>query len=203
MDAVEISDTLHRQADEIVQRRGLGAVLTKAGRALYTGSYSLNTMAWPDIDVSLVMEPEPRSLDAFFELGRELVHLDGVFSAKFDDFVRTDIPGRDELMAVYPRGYYWGLRMETGNGFVPWKIDIWAVQEETIRRNKALMDRFREALTPETRARIVEIKRALITPEGRTPMNSGLNIYEAVLFKGLRREEEIRAYLRRRGVQGV
>jgi len=203
MNALETAEGLHRQATEIIHNRGLDNILSVYGNVLYTGSYSLNVMAWPDIDISMVMDDQADTLDAFFEMGHKIAHLDGVFSLKFDDFVRSGVPGREELEVVYPRGLYWGGRMEIPGGGVPWKLDIWAVDSAEQARNRAMMQRYRHAMTDEARRLIVETKLALITSEGRTPMGSGCHIYDAILFEGMRAEEEIRAWLRQQGIRDV
>jgi len=77
------------------------------------------------------------------------------------------------------------------------------MDEKELARNQALMARIRAALNDDSRRIILEIKHALLTSEGRTPMLSGLRIYEAVLFRGLRTVEQVRPYLKSRGVAGV
>ncbi len=196
MRAVEIADKLHQQAGQIIYHRGLDAVLRTYGRVFYTGSYYLNLMAWPDIDIHMILEPDPLSLHAFFEMGSKIAKLEGVFSVKFANHIRRPVAG-------LPQGFYWGIRLDTGDWQMPWKIDIWATDEDDFTANQASMERFREALDEEKRRLIVEVKRSLLTPEGRTPVLSGYHIYEAVLFKGLQAEPEIRAYLKEQGIEGI
>ncbi len=160
----------------------------------YTGSYAINVMAWPDIDIYMVLEPYPFSTDDFFKMGKEIATIDGVLSLKFNNFLRQHEEG-------LPNGLYWGVRKTTCT--TRWKIDIWATDTEYLEKNRAWMERIRRALDEETRRLIIEIKHSLLTPEGRTPVLSGYHIYEAVLFKGLRREEHIRTYLRQQGIEGV
>jgi len=196
MDAVAIAEELRREAHEILFERGMDAILQPHGRVLYIGSYVLDTMAWPDLDIEIVLEPDPVSTDHFFDIGKEIAKMDDVVSMKFDNYFDWPHPR-------LPRGLYWRIRLDMGTRPVPWKIDLWAVGEKEIAKTQAGMERIRAALTKETRKRIIDIKHALLTPEGRTPILSGYHIYEAVLFKGLREEKEIREYLRGQGIRGV
>jgi hypothetical protein len=196
MEALELADRLHCEAARIIYGCGLDAILRSYGKVFYTGSYYLELMAWPDIDIHMVLEPDPLSLDAFFEMGRKIAKLEGVFSVKFANHIRRPVAG-------LPQGFYWGVRLDTGGWKMPWKIDIWATEEHDFAANQALMERIGGALDAEKRELIIRIKRSLLTPEGRTPVLSGYHIYEAVLFKGLATEAEVRAYLREHEIEGI
>lgn len=197
MDAHEIADKLRKEADEILHGgRGIDRVLRSFGRVHYTGSYALDLMAWPDIDITMVLDGEPYSFDAFFKMGRQLAQVDGVDKIEFWNSLNWDVHN-------LPKGLYWGVRLNAGDWDVPWKIDVWAASEKEFKANQALMKRLKAELTDEARGLIVEIKHSLITPEGRTPQGSGYYIYEAVLCKGLRTAKDILAYVRDHGIAGV
>ena len=196
MNAIKIADLLRKEADEVIYDLGLDAILQDYGEVFYAGSYALDLMAWRDVDISMVMAPEPFDIDAFFDMGRRIAHLDGVLRVRFANYLR--------MRAKWaPRGLYSGVRLEVGPERKGWKVDIWAVDQECLSRNKGEMQKVHSALTPEMRRLILEMKQALMLPSGRTPSLSGYHIYQAVLFEGLRTEEEIRPYLRDHGVEGV
>ena len=196
MDAVEIADALRAEAEQIVVGRGIDAILQSHGDVLYTGSYALGTMAWPDVDVDMTLQPDPVSLDAVFEMARELASVEGVFKVQFDNF-------RIRRLEPFPVGYYLGLRVRRTdwNDFL--KVDIWMTGPEHMARTRAWTKRVSDAMNEDARRLIVEIKQSLLTPEGRTPEGSGYHICEGVLFNGLRTVAEARRYLRDRGVEGV
>ena len=196
MNAIEAAHRLRHQADEILHKRGLEAILQAYGRVFPTGSYALNAMAWPDLDINMVLEPDPQSIQAFFRLGEEIAALDGVASMKFNNCIFRPVEG-------WPKGLYWGIRLETPRQPVPWKIDIWAHDAYQFADNMALMDRIQAAMTDDARRFIVEVKQALLTPEGRTPVLSGYHIYQAVLFEGVTDLDGVRNYLRDHGVADV
>ena len=55
-------------------------------------------------------------------------------------------------------------------------------------------------LTAAHRAIILDTKYRLLTPEGRTPMYSGIFIYRAVINHGMVEHDEIARYLRSNGI---
>ena len=190
------ANELRQEADELIQRQGLGRILSSFGTVWYTGSYRLGTMAWPDLDIHMVMEPDPWSVDAFFQLGARIAAFDGVLSMKFDDCAH-------HLRDGLPEGLYWGTRMVTEKREIPWKIDLWSTRSEVLEKLKLEMKRVMDRMTETRRRRILQIKNSLLTPEGRTPDSSGRHIYNAVLFEGLETLEEVKDYLRAKGIRQV
>ncbi len=189
--AVEIANRLH-QAGAALLASGPGELLRGVGEVTPSGSYYLDLMAWPDLDLYLPLEPSEEYLARFLELGPRLASICQVISLSFKDCIHYPEPH-------FPQGLYWGVRLEQGTG-LRWKLDIWAFPPAVIEAQQAELDRLKHKLTPQARARILEIKQALITPEGRTPPLSGYNIYCAVLDCGLVSLEEVKAYLLSQGV---
>ena len=189
---LQVADRLHQEANQIVYDRGIDRILQLYGEVFYTGSYFLNVMVWPDIDITIVLESDPPSIEDFFEIGAEVAKIDSVISLKFNNFFSLQA---EDL----PEGLYWGVRLDVENR--EWKIDLWARDREALEENRATMERMCQMMDEETRKLIVEVKYSLLTPEGRTPFSSGYKIYEAILFEGLRERKDIIAYLVERGIQ--
>lgn len=189
MDTRALSKSLHRQADDLIHEWGLHDILTKYGEVFYTGSYFLDTLVYPDLDVQILLAGDPLSLPVFFEIGREISLLDDVVAMKFDNCVRR-------RSASLPEGLYWGIKTLIGNAERRWKIDLWAKDEKSCKEHEAEMSEIARRLDIKHREIIVEIKHSLLTPEGRTPMLSGYHIYQAVLFKGLTERMQVMEYLR-------
>jgi hypothetical protein len=194
--ALEIARQLRREADELLHGRGLDGTLKSYGRVFYTGSYALDAMAWPDVDINMQLEPDPASIGAFFEIGRKIAAIPEVSSMKFSNTFVERVEG-------WPEGLYWGIRLKYGDWPANWKIDIWAYSPEAYAENMATMQEILDAVDEEKRALICEIKQALLMPDGRTPILSGYRIYRAVLFEGLTELDDVKAYLREQGVAGV
>lgn len=83
---------------------------------------------------------------------------------------------------------------------IPWKIDLWAFNQQQIENDMLEIQKIKKNLNEENRKLILEIKESLITDEGRTPILSGYHIYQAVLFHGLKEKTEIVEYLKRKGI---
>ncbi|MFO7973842.1 MAG: hypothetical protein R6V12_04330 [Candidatus Hydrogenedentota bacterium] len=192
----EFATALHNEAELLLERSGLGAILRGYGKVHFTGSYALDLMAWRDIDVQLVLFEMWDPLDAFFALGHQIAKLRGVFHMTFDNHLRRPAP---HLSA----GLYWGIRMIDPDTDAEWNIDVWAVDDAHAQQNDGLMQRIRAALDDDARRRLLDFKHAFLTKDGRTLPFSSTPLYEAVLFEGLRDEPAIRAYLRQRGVEGI
>jgi hypothetical protein len=145
-DAVRVADRLHTAGYDLLSG-GLEELLRSCGQVTVSGSYYLDLMAWPDLDIYLPL--------------------------RFKNHVWYPAP---EL----PAGLYWGVRAQQDPS-VQWKLDIWAQ-------------------SPEARVTILQLKQALLTPEGRTPVFSGYHIYCAVIDHGMRDLEQVKKYLTGKGV---
>lgn len=188
-----IAVRLKEQADELIYKRGLDSILKRYGSPNYTGSYALNLMAWPDLDVNMALHSKEPELKQAASLLRELALFDDTSSIKLN----RDLHLRNPQL---PRGIYIGVRLNFGGWKLPWKVDLWLIDAEQIERNRELMSRLLCALTPELSALILQMKHDLMMPNGRTPSFSGLYLYEAILFEKLFDGDSIRSYLRTRGV---
>ena len=78
------------------------------------------------------------------------------------------------------------------------EIDLWATEQEVYDSNRQVMREIQGRLTDETRKRILDVKRAILTPDGKTPVLSGYEVYQAVLFERLTKMDDILAYFRER-----
>jgi hypothetical protein len=189
--AIKIADHLHKAGAELLAG-GLDELLRSYGSVCYSGSYYLDLMAWPDLDIYLPLDPSKEYLTKFLGLGPRLASVCQLISLRFKNDVRYP-------EVQLPHGLYWGVRAEQ-NSFLRWKIDIWALPPAVIDANQAELDRLKSKLTPQKRALILELKQALLTPEGRTPIQSGYHIYCAVLDHGMHTTGEVKEYLKNQGV---
>jgi hypothetical protein len=190
-DAVRIADRLHTAGSDLLSG-GLEELLRSCGQVTVSGSYYLDLMAWPDLDIYLPLESSDEYLAAFISLGPRVASICDVVSLRFKNHVRYPAP---EL----PAGLYWGVRAQQDPS-LQWKLDIWALSLEVIQAQQRELDRLKEVMTPEARVTILQLKQALLTPEGRTPVFSGYHIYCAVIDHGMRDLEQVKQYLTSKGV---
>lgn len=188
MDPLERAACLRAEADILLDAVGVFDILGSYSRIYPTGSYFLNLMAYPDIDLMIDRLP----VETMFAIGGRLACSEHVFEVKFEKAAPDD--------PLVANGLYLKPRIHWGDWGRPWKIDIWSLDYPLIERKLIEMRRFHSRLTPTLRERILCYKTAHLTPEGRTPMYSGYFIYKAVLEEGLKEDEEISTYLRDNGI---
>ena len=192
MDNLERSTALKRDASDLLAHTGIDMLLRRYGEITYVGSYALGLMAWPDIDVSMVVA-EGQSISRFMELCAAIAEITSVTHINYRNFFEEQPDG-------FPRGLYAGVRLRRG---IRWKIDVWSVARDVVAEHQREMASILERLDDDSRAAIINAKFDLLTAEGRTPIGSGHRIYEAVLWKGLRKTADVRDHLRNEGVEGI
>jgi hypothetical protein len=187
MTPLERAARLRREADLVLQEIQLFEALQPCGRIAPTGSYYLDVMAYPDIDISVSLT----SIAQVFQIGARIASCPRVIEVVFQR-------SKDQNL---PDGLYLKPRVEYGDWGRPWKIDIWFLREATIDAALANMGRFRDRMTPELREQIVGFKCSVLTADHRTPMYSGYYIYKAFIDEGMRDWGEVRRYLASNGIR--
>lgn len=187
MNAIQRSQEIKQEADALLREEGIEALLSRCGDVIYTGSYALDLMVWPDIDLYVVPRPGVDWDACAAELAAGFTRRADVDRVKVE---KSFWKKRPEL----PKGIGIGVKIPSPNHLLPWKLDIWIVDAQTRDQNRVLMEGIRSKLTPTSRQLIIEAKTALIK-DGRTPSMSGVRVYEAVLEKGLASQDEILRYV--------
>jgi len=177
MNPIERSAQLKKEADNLLQEIRLEKRCREIGKLTPTGSYYLDLMMYPDIDLYLP-PAKPRQL---FQLAADLVENYPVVRVNFLN------GGQGPLK----NGLYIKPVIAVGEWERPWKIDIWAVARSFIDDKIAEMDRFKERMTSQQCELILNYKYAILNDEDRTPMFSGIYIYQAVIDRGLQKFSEI------------
>ena len=184
----ERSDKLRHEADFILDLIRLDDILRPYGKVFPTGSYFLNVMVYPDIDLYI-----PKvSIDQLFMIGARIASCELVTQVVFE---RTDDP------VNLPGGLYLKSRVRYGEWGRPWKIDLWSLEEKVILNKMADMHNFQVKLTPALREQIIRYKLSVMTSQKRTPMYSGYYIYKAFIDEGLADFESVTQYLVSNGIQ--
>ena len=187
MDPLKRAARLKREADFILQAVNLVEIVQPYGRITPTGSYYLDVMIYPDIDLYL----SPVSIEALFAIGSQLAACDLVFQVVFEKSQTPRLPG----------GLYLKPRIRYGEWGRPWKIDIWSLADEVIDRQMAEIHRFKQAMTAEIQEQISRYKYAILTASQRTPMYSGYHICKAFIDEGLTDFQAVTAYLIAQGIR--
>jgi hypothetical protein len=188
MQPLERAAKVRQEADIVLGLVRLLDILRPYGKVYPTGSYFLDVMVYPDIDLYITQV----SIVQLFEIGAQIAQCELVTQVVFE---RTDDP------VHMPEGLYLKPRVNYGDWGRPWKIDIWSLEEKVILHKMVDMRHFQEKMTPALREQIIRYKLSVMTPQKRTPMYSGYYIYKAFLDEGLTDDESVRRYLVANGIQ--
>jgi hypothetical protein len=178
---------LRQEADVVLRQLRLYEILRPHGRIVPTGSYYLDVMVYPDIELYL----SKVSVEELFAIGGQLAACETVCQVVFERSTQDDLPG----------GLYLKPRIAYGDWGRPWKVDIWSLDNTVIDSKMVDMHRFQRKMTAELRERILGYKCSIMTESHRTPMYSGYYICKAFLDEGLTDFGEVHRYLVEHGIR--
>ena len=187
LDPPERSAKLRQEADLILQRIRLYEILAPYGRIVPTGSYFLDVMIYPDVDLYI----SKVSVEKLFAIGGQLAASEMVYQVVFERSRTAELPG----------GLYLKPRIEYGRWGRPWKIDIWSLEDSVIDEKMVDMLRFKQEMTAEVKERILRYKYSILTESHRTPMYSGYHICRAFIDERLTDFAEVTQYLVAHGIR--
>ncbi len=186
MNPLERASKLRQEADLVLQKVEVYDILRPYGRIVPTGSYFLDAMVYPDIDLMM----SKVSVEQLFQIGGRLAGSDMVFEVVFAKSREANLPG----------GLYLKPRIEYGDWGRPWKIDIWSLDDPIIDRQMELVAHFKSKMVGALREQIIRYKLSIMTAEKRTPMYSGYFIYKAFIDEGLSDFQQVTQYLIDNGI---
>lgn len=158
-------------------------VLSRHGKAEFTGSYAHDLMMSGDIDIHLFGEFDRESAKQALD---ELIDKTKFTGYMFFDWVEYQNP-------KWPRGYYIGFKQIMPGYSYQWKIDVWLLDKETeasIKYSEMLKN-----ASEEERQTILELKYYC---KKNNPMAESTEIYDAV-FKD--NDRTIAEFCKRRNVK--
>jgi hypothetical protein len=185
-DLLERAHQLHREAGDLMQFLKIKDVLQPFGEVVPTGSYYLDLMIYPDLDLYVPKTTIPH----IFETAGKMANSDKVIRVSFENELHPGLEG----------GLFLNFRVATGDWGRPWKVDIWWLEPAMITQKMEIMLHFKEKLTPDLRLSILRYKNSLMTKDRRTPMYSGYYIYKAFLDEGLSDPFEVTRYISSKGI---
>lgn len=185
MNYFERQKRLHEQAEKILKELNLIKVLERCGDTKIVGSYALELMSWPDIDIVVVTEPDYKQ---YLDLVNYLFEKENVYSLNLQDFRKSIYPDR-------PKGIYCGISyLVKPKTF--WKIDIWFLPDD---KTLNIVNEIKSQLTDTTRIIILKIKNEMREKTKHGKEVSGVDVYKAVLDNGVKDLEGFSQYLKQRG----
>ena len=184
----ERSQALRREAEEVLELIHLREHCAAIGPVTLSGSYFLDLMMYPDIDLYL----PPTSAEALLAVAAKLAQYDCVREIVF----AKGGPDDGDLAG----GLYLKPRVQHGDWARLWKIDIWSLPSAVAERKQRELADLKARMTAEQRRLILDYKHSILTDAGRTPIFSGIFTYRAVVNEGLADFAAITAYLRANGI---
>jgi hypothetical protein len=182
----EKAQCLRKEADKVLEMVHLKEHCAPIGKTVPTGSYFLDLMMYPDIDLYL----PPTTPEGLLTVAMKLVEYDCVKEIVFQKGGPGDLA----------KGFYLKPVIEHGSWERPWKIDIWSLPLDVVEKKQKELSDIKDRITPVHRRLILEYKYSILTEKKRTPMFSGIYIYRAVMNLGLKDFNEITEYLRENGI---
>ena len=175
---------LRKEASQLLYREGLFPLVAAVGPASIRGSFALDLMTWPDIDLSVLL-PHEKDISTFFSLGKEIATQFHTVKMSFSNqFIRPDVP--------FDHGLYWGIRILYNDN--QWKIDLWGYGEDAYRADSTAYEELSKKLQKADRISILRIKNEVRKrPEYRINISS-IDIYEAIAQYNVKTVEEFDAW---------
>lgn len=156
-----------RQAGRILEEGRVLKTLSKHGKPEVIGSYSLNLMYDPDIDIVVeAKDPRKSSLAAL----DDFISQRGFQKYEYGDFVKFKRETR-------PEGFIVNLRKEVDS--VKWEVEIWFLK--SISKEQKLMARYQKELVGKRRAEVLRMKHERATNGLDKHRLSSAEIYASVI----------------------
>ena len=182
----ERSHALRQEADEVLDLIHLKDHCAFIGELTLTGSYFMDLMMYPDVDLYL----PPSKPESLLRVAVELSKYDCVQRM---NYIRG---GPGDLK----EGLYLKPVVEHGSWERPWKIDIWSLPMVVVDKKQAELRDLKKRMTSAQRKLILNLKHQLLNAAGRTPMFSGIYIYKAVIDHGLQEMRDVIQFLRENNI---
>lgn len=169
---VRHSKLLHQEASELLDKEGLLSILKTVGTTQVIGSYTLNMMTWPDIDISMNL-PNEQNIEMFFALAKRIATKFQITKMSYSNHYIRGFPGFDH-------GLYWGTQLRYRGR--EWKIDLWGYNDTDYQKHIAEFETLRCQLQHADRDAILRIKHVICQhPDYRGNIYNSMAIYRAVL----------------------
>ena len=185
---VKHSRQLHQEASELLNKEGLLSMLNAFGTTEVIGSYTLDTMTWPDIDISMNL-PDEQNVECFFELGKRIATRFQITKMSYSNHFIRNFRGFDH-------GLYWGIQLHYKER--EWKIDLWGYGDADYQAHIADANALYSQLQQADHTAILRIKHVICQhPDYRGNVYNSMAIYRAVLEDKVESVDEFKAWIKK------
>ena len=186
---VEYARQLRQEATALLDKEGLLSMLKAVGTTQVIGSYALDTMTWPDIDISMNL-PQAQNVELFFELAQRIATKFEITKMSYSNHYIRNFPGFDH-------GLYWGIQLRYAG--TEWKVDLWGYNDTDYQRHIAEANELFRQLQQADRLAILRIKYVICQqPEYRGHVYNSMAIYRAVLEDKVESVDGFNAWLKKK-----
>jgi hypothetical protein len=180
-DLLRWSSQRQDEARRIIDALDLLGRWSRYGQPVIVGAAAYGLVGKPDIDMEIFCE-RPRIEDGFAVVS-DLALQPGIWKVRYSN----ELDAQDY-------GLYWQIRYRhpASPTREAWKVDMWLLAHDSPGPlSRDLIEPMRRALTDETRAAILAIKRETLAEADV----HGIDVYRAVLDDGVRTVAEFRAWI--------
>jgi len=174
---------LKKEADQLLHKYSLGSLLQEfsSEQNIYvSGSYMLDLMVWRDLDIYIDLKGITQ--DEVYALITKVMEIYRPVWLETKDSFNEE--------TGCPKGYFLGFETKIINDEL-WNVDIWITNKDYIVDHLKYMKGIVDKLDLESRNIIMKLKEELIKVGVYGNEVFSVDIYDAVLFKGLKTVEEI------------
>jgi hypothetical protein len=173
MDLIQKSKDLKKDADLVISKLKIKEILKKLGKVTFVGSYALDLLFRPDIDI--YVQSRDCSRKKAVNITKILLDSDLFQTVGFADWSNQPSPSGE-------RDFYWEL-INFSHKY-QWKFDVWYTRYEDIKTiwiTEKIINKLKN--NPNARLQILQLKDKYYDGvKYRNGMN-GIKIYEQVLGK--------------------
>ena len=167
-----MNNNLKKVGDKILYEEGLLDILKKLGKVQIVGSYDLDLLFKPDIDISICVEEY--DLKKYFSVCVEIADRIKPIRIKYID---QSVAKFDAF--PFSTGYFLGMDIKREN--IKWSIDGWVFTPDIYEERIAYHDSIKERINESNREILVNIKSSIY----ENPNYRSVDLYQSVLFDGI------------------
>jgi len=174
---------LKKEADQLLHKYSLEDLLhefSSEENIHISGSYMLDLMVWRDLDIYIDLK----------DITQDEVY--GLVKKVIETYRPVWLETKDSFNEETgcPKGYFLGFETKIVNDEL-WNVDIWITNKDYITDHFKYMKRMMDKLDHESRNIIMNLKEELMKIGVYGNEVFSVDLYDAVLFKGLKTVEEI------------
>lgn len=183
------AENLKQQAHLVLERLNLLHILSKYGQPIIVGSVAMGLMTWPDIDIDLVTKGEINEED-FWQTARHLL--------AHPDITRITLVDNRQCQELNrPKSMYIGCQYKALRSLT-WKLDIRFLSPK-FAIAPSYLENMMANLTDCKKKAILSIKHTIAEDPRYRNKISSVDIYKAVMDKGITNMASFEAYLKEAG----